>query len=100
MTMNTIRHQYGYLLPNLHSDWLTLAVMAGGGVALGAAWLWARVVFASPASRWAAACQASLLGVGVLSAVQGTVCHARIAGAVVVLLAWWVAEQREGRVHA
>lgn len=100
MVFGTISQQYGYLLPNLHSDWLALAVQAGWLVALGAFSLWGRIVLTIPRTSWARACQGSLLGLGVLCAVQSTISHARLGGVALFLLAWFTAEQRQEHVHA
>lgn len=96
MVLSGVMAKYGYLLPSLHSDWLMLAVGAGWGLTLWALWEVAKVVDAVPTTRWAEALQGSLLGVAALSAVQSTLSHARIAGLMLFLLAWWVVEQREG----
>jgi len=97
--LNTIRQTYGYLLPSLHSDWLALAVHLGWVVAGGAVWLWSRTVRMAPCTRWATAVQGSLLGLGMLSAVQSTVSHARMAGLLLFFLAWFAVEQREESEH-
>lgn len=100
MTMSDLRQAHGFILPSFHSDWLALSVFAGWVVALWAAWLWWRVVSVVPRTRWASACRGSLLAIGVLALVQGTVSQARIAGLALVLLAWWSLEQRQESSHA
>ena len=100
LTLNTIRSQYGYLLPSLHCDWLTLVVQSGWVVAFATLVLWVRTVSDRPTSKWARACQGSVLGIGVLSMVQATVSHARIAGVMLIVLAWFMAEQRQEPSHA
>ena len=100
LTVTVIRQQYGYLLPSLHSDWLSLVVQFGWLVAVGAFVLWSRLLREPARTIWARACQGSLLGIGALAAVQATVSHARIAGVMLIVLAWYMAEQRQEPLHA
>jgi hypothetical protein len=100
MVLNEVRQEYGYLLPSLHSDWLTLALCGGWVTAILALAAWGRVLRSVPATRWGMACQGSLLGLGVLSAVQETVSQARVGAVALLLMAWWSVEQRGERNHA
>ena len=97
MLWSQLRQTHGYLLPSLHSDWVTLIVSAGWLVALWAAWCWGSLIRTPPRTRWGLACQASLVGIGVLALVQEAMSQARIAGVMLVVLGWWHAEQRESR---
>ena len=83
----------GFLLPSLHCDLLTLAIHAGWIVAVGAVLLYGQVLTQRPATPWAAACQASAWGLGVLALGQGVFGDCRIAGAALLLLVWWQREQ-------
>lgn len=96
LVLNTVRQEYGYLLPSLHSDWLMLAVGAGLLIAVWAGWLWWQVCWARPVTETALALQVALFSLGCVSCVQSTLSHASVGGVAFVFLAWWLVEQRKG----
>jgi hypothetical protein len=84
-----IRTLFGYVLPGLHSDWLSLAfrggvVVAGSALGIWVAWC-ARWRGLSPMAR---ALTASLIGLACMSAGQAVISQARIGGLALVLWAW------------
>lgn len=98
ITSTMIRQRFGYALPGLHSDWLSLAFHAGIVLALTAMlWVW-KMVTQPARTTTSVALQASLAAIAVMSLGQSVVSHARIAGLMMIVIAWSIAEQREGVV--
>ncbi len=86
--------KYGYVLPSIHSDWLSLAFCAGVPVTLFAVCIVVRMAWTSCGTRMARALQASLVAVAVMSAGQSVVSHARIGGLVILFGVWLWHEHR------
>ena len=85
---------YGYHLPSVHSDWLAVAFGAGWVVVGLVVWALWRLLRQAP-DGWGAALRVSVLGAAALACGQQVVSHARLAGLVMVVVAWLILEQKE-----
>ena len=94
MTSTLVRQKFGFALPGLHSDWLSLAFHAGAGIAAWAAGWVVWLVTQRPRTPMAKALQASLAGLAVMSLGQSVVSHASVASLALILMAWWWVEQQ------
>ena len=95
MAFSSMQQTYHARLPSIHSDWLSVAFHAGWIVCAVAGWAWWTIIRTVARTRWQRAIQASLCGIGVLAFGHSVVSHARIAGIVLLLLAWWWAESEQ-----
>lgn len=95
LTMSIVRSAHAARLPEAHSDWLSLVLHAGWPVVALIACAWAWIVWPRSAHRRVAALQASMFALGVMALGHSLMSHARIAGLMVVLLAWWWKERHE-----
>ena len=89
MAVPTMQQQYGYALPSLHSDWLLLVICGGWPLAILTGWLAWQIMRTPSKTAWRRATRASLLAIAFMSAIQTVASHARIAGLMLVMLAWW-----------
>lgn len=93
MTSTMVRQQFGYALPGLHSDWLSLAFHAGAVVTAWAAGWMVWLAHRRPRTPMAKALQASLVAIAVMSVGQSVVSRPSVAGILLILLAWFWSEQ-------
>ena len=96
LAATSIRQQFGYALPGLHSDWLALAFHAGIVMAVSAACYVVWLVVQRPLTPMAGALQASVAAIAVMSAGQSVVSQSQLSGLIMVLVAWLLAEQEQG----
>lgn len=94
MAYPNARRDYGAWLPAIHSDWLAVAFHAGWIVFGVAVWAWTGIICAPAIGRWASALRASLCAIGAMSFGQSVVSQPRVAGVILLLLAWWWVETR------
>ena len=96
LATTSIRQQFGYALPGLHSDWLSLAFHAGIPIALSAACYVVWLVMQRPVTPMAGALRTSLAAIAVMSMGQSVVSQSQLSGLIMVLVVWLWGEQEQG----
>jgi len=94
MTSTVVRQHFGYALPGLHSDWLSLALHAGTLITAWAAGGMGWVARQRPRTSMARALQASLVALAVMSLGQSVVSQSSLASLAMIFAVWWWREQQ------